>query len=276
VWWEEAVPSDNSPKMLKEIKTNWKEFEIIFRRSWKIKATMMSVAWMENNRLKLNESIAAFVTRVQNAVATTSRKALTNKANDVKEKDKPKWNDHTEKYLAAQAVYDARAVATPWTLAEKEAIEARNREFGQEQQEAARYECRRAMMSVITFEIVRQGLTNPLMRTEAAKVAGECISTDSFKEKLMQMEEVNQVKPKPASLHSRCEYINDVGDEFNMEEDGVNAVGKGKNKKKGKGKANNGHANTVDRPPPTPRSGASGTRPTCSWCKKLGHIYEQC
>jgi hypothetical protein len=31
-----------------------------------------------------------------------------------------------------------------------------------------------------------------------------------------------------------------------MEEDGVNAVGKGKNKKKGKGKANNGHANAVD------------------------------
>jgi hypothetical protein len=77
VWWEEAVPSDNSPKMLKEITTNWKEFEIIFRRAWKIKATMKSVAWMENNRQKSNESIAAFVTRVQNAVATTSREALT-------------------------------------------------------------------------------------------------------------------------------------------------------------------------------------------------------
>jgi hypothetical protein len=208
-------------------------------------------------------------------VATTSREALTNKANDVKEKDKPKWNDHTEKYLAAQAVYNARAVATPWTPAEKEAIEARNREFGQEQQEA-RYECRRTMTNVITLEIVRQGLTNPLMRTEAAKVAGECISTDSFKDKLRQIEEVNQAKPKPVSLHSRCEYINKVGDDSNMEEDGVNAVGTGKNKKKGKGKANNGHANAVDRPPPTPRSGAAGTRPTCSWCKKLGHTYEQC
>jgi hypothetical protein len=104
VWWEEAVPSDNSPKMLKEIMTNWKEFKIIFRRAWKIKATMTSLSWMENNRQKLNESIAAFVTRVQNAVATTSREALTNKANNVKEKDKPKWNNHTEKYLAAQAV----------------------------------------------------------------------------------------------------------------------------------------------------------------------------
>jgi hypothetical protein len=85
VWWEEAVPSDNSPKMLKEITTNWKKFEIIFRRAWKIKATMTSVWWMENNHQKWNESIAAFVTRVQNAVATTSKEALTNKANNVKE-----------------------------------------------------------------------------------------------------------------------------------------------------------------------------------------------
>jgi hypothetical protein len=84
VWWEEAIPSDNSPKMLKVITTNWKEFEILFRRAWKIKATMTSVSWMENNHQKPNESIAAFVTRVQNAVVTTSREALTNKANDCK------------------------------------------------------------------------------------------------------------------------------------------------------------------------------------------------
>jgi hypothetical protein len=186
-----------------------------------------------------------------------SREALTNKANNVTDKEEPKWNDHTEKYLAAQAVYNARAVATPWTPAEKEAIKARNREYGQEQQEAARYECRRTMTNVITFEIVRQGLNNPMMRTEAAKVAGKCILTDIFKEKLTQIEEVNQAKPKQMPLHSRSEYINKVGDDFNMEEDGVNAVGKGKNKKKGKGKANNGHANTVEKPPPTPRSGAA-------------------
>jgi hypothetical protein len=112
------------------------------------------------------------------------------------------------------------------------------------------------MTNVITFEIERQGLTNPLMRTEAAKVAGECISTDIFKEKLTQIEEVNQAKPKPTPLHS--------------------TLGKGKDKKKGKDKANNGQANTVEKPPPTPRSGAAGTRPTCSWCKKLGHTYKQC
>jgi hypothetical protein len=117
VWWEEAIPSDNSPKMLQVITTNWREFEIVFRGAWKIKATMTSVSWMENNRQKPNESITAFVTRVQNAVAMTSREALMNKAKDVKDKDEPKWNDHTKKYLAAQAVYDARAVAMPWTPA---------------------------------------------------------------------------------------------------------------------------------------------------------------
>jgi hypothetical protein len=137
-------------------------------------------------------------------------------------------------------------------------------EDGHEQQEAARYECRHTKTNVITFEIVRQGLTNPLMRTEAAKVAGKCILTDIFKEKLTQIKEVNQAKPKLTPLHSRSEYINKVGDDFNIEEDGVNAVGKGKNKKKGEGKANNGQANAVEKPPPTPRSGTAGTRPTCS------------
>jgi hypothetical protein len=223
---------------------------------------MTSVSWMENNRQKSNESIAAFVTCVQNAVAMTSREAITNKVNDVREEDEPKWTDHIEKYLAAQGVCNARAVGTPWTAAEKEAILARNLEYGHKQQEAARYECRRTMTDVITFEIVRQGLTNPLMRTEAAKVAGECTLTDIFEKKLTQIEEVNQAKPKPTSLHSRREYINEVGDDFNIEEDGVKAIGKGKNKKKGKGKANNGHANAVDKPPTAPRSGAPGTRPT--------------
>jgi hypothetical protein len=56
------------------------------------------------------------------------------------------------------------------------------------------------------------------MCTEAAKVAGECILTDIFKEKLMQIKEVNQAKPKQTPLHSRSEYINEVGDDFNIKE----------------------------------------------------------
>jgi hypothetical protein len=100
--------------------------------------------------------------------------------------------------------------------------------------------------------------------------------TDIFKEKLTQIEEVNQVKPKPMSLHSRSEYINEVGDDFNIEEEGVTRSAKGRIRKKGKDKANNGHANAVEKPPQAPRSGAAGTRPTCSWCKKLGHTFKQC
>jgi hypothetical protein len=56
----------------------------------------------------------------------------------------------------------------------------------------------------------------------------------------------------------------------------LNAIGKGKNEKKGNSKAKNRHTNAVDKPPPAPRPGATGTRPTCSWCKRLGHTYEQC
>jgi hypothetical protein len=31
--WEESLPSDNSPKRHKALTTNWKEFEIAFRRA---------------------------------------------------------------------------------------------------------------------------------------------------------------------------------------------------------------------------------------------------
>jgi hypothetical protein len=55
------------------------------------------------------------------------------------------------------------------------------------------------------------------------------------------------------SLHSRSKYINKVGDDINVDEDGVKAIVKGKNKKKQKGKAKNGHANAVDKPPTAPR-----------------------
>jgi hypothetical protein len=89
---------------------------------------MTSVLWMENNRQKPNKSIAAFVTQVQKAVASTSREAITNVANDVKEEDTPLWADRSDKFITAKAVFDARLVANPWTDAEKEAIKARNLE----------------------------------------------------------------------------------------------------------------------------------------------------
>jgi hypothetical protein len=134
------------------------------------------------------------------------------------------------------------------------------------------------MTNVITSEIVRQGLTNATRRMEAEKVSSECTSTDIFKEKLTQIEELLQAKSKSTPLTSRNEYINKVTKDFEGEDDSrnVNAVGNKKKEKKGKGKGNNGHANAVNKPPRAPRSGAAGTRPSCSWCKRLWHMYKQC
>jgi hypothetical protein len=49
------------------------------------------------------------------------------------------------KYLTAQTVFDDRAVERPWTDTEMEKINSRNNEYGWEQQQAARHECRHIM-----------------------------------------------------------------------------------------------------------------------------------
>jgi hypothetical protein len=269
VWWEEVIPSDNSPRKLKEVTTSWEQFETFFRQAWIIEATLPAQSWWDNNPRRPNKSFAAFVTRVEDAVATTGREAIANTANHVKEEDEPPWtdrtgrgiaaqpacnpksvahqrphksitafvtrveiavatksreeishrknyvkeednplwNDWTKKYIAAQAVFDARAVARPWTDVEKETIAARNQEYGREQQQAAMYECRHIMTNVVTFEIVRKGLSDPLMCTVATQIAGECTSTDIFKEKLTQIEKVNQTMPEPTKRASTAKMM---------------------------------------------------------------------
>jgi hypothetical protein len=92
---------------------------------------------------RTHESIAAFVRRVQIAVATTSREAISHTENYVKEEDNPLWNDRTEKYIAAWAIFNTRDVARPWTDTEKETIAARNQEYRREQQQETMYKCRR-------------------------------------------------------------------------------------------------------------------------------------
>jgi hypothetical protein len=88
-------------------------------------------------------------------------------------------------------------VERPWTDRELTKIAARNDKYGREQQQAARYECRRIMTTVVTCEIVKNGLSNPLMRKVATKIAEECTSTDGFKGKLTQIEDFNQqAKPQ--------------------------------------------------------------------------------
>jgi hypothetical protein len=49
VWWQEVVPSDNSPKQLKKIKTSWEQFKRIFRQAWIIEMTLPPQAWLDNN-----------------------------------------------------------------------------------------------------------------------------------------------------------------------------------------------------------------------------------
>jgi hypothetical protein len=111
VWWEEAIPSDNSPKMLRVITTSWKEFEILFRRAWKIKATMTSVSWMENAKSQMRAS------QPLSPVSRTQLQQLAGKHSLTRQTTSKKKTNRsittTPKYLAAQAVYDARAVATP-------------------------------------------------------------------------------------------------------------------------------------------------------------------
>jgi hypothetical protein len=76
-------------------------------------------------------------------------------------------------------------------------IASRNNKYRREQQQAARYECRRIMTTVVTCKIVKNGLIEPLMRKVATKIAEECNSTDGFKAKLTQIEEFNQwAKPQ--------------------------------------------------------------------------------
>jgi hypothetical protein len=62
---------------------------------------------------KPQESIAAYVTQVQMAFATTSGEAMAYTGDFVKDSNTPRWNNRTKKYITAQAVFDARAVARP-------------------------------------------------------------------------------------------------------------------------------------------------------------------
>jgi hypothetical protein len=84
-----------------------------------------------------------------------------------------------------------------WKDREQAKNNSRNNKYGREQQQAARYECRRIMTTVVTCKIVKNGLSDPVMRKVAAKIAEECTSTDGFKAKLTQIKNFNQqAKPK--------------------------------------------------------------------------------
>jgi hypothetical protein len=164
VWWQEVVPSDNSPKQLKKINTSRERFERIFGQAWIIETTPPPQAWLDYNPQKQEESlvdyitrvqeaslpaamaerankgapkhkgkeveppgndyvkggiatfdqkgvapqkpqetIAAYVTRVQMAVTTTSGEAIAYTGNFVKDSNTPRWNNRTAKYGGADS-----------------------------------------------------------------------------------------------------------------------------------------------------------------------------
>jgi hypothetical protein len=62
------------------------------------------------------------------------------------------------------------------------------------------------MTTVVTCEIVKNGLRDPVMRKVATKIAEECTSTDGFKAKLTQIKNFNQqAKPKKNKTHGICQ-----------------------------------------------------------------------
>jgi hypothetical protein len=67
VWWQEVVPSDNSPKQLRKINTSWERFEGVFRRAWIIETTLPPQAWLDDNPQNQDESLVDYITRVQEA-----------------------------------------------------------------------------------------------------------------------------------------------------------------------------------------------------------------
>jgi hypothetical protein len=151
---------------------------------------------------KPQETIAAYVTRVQMAVATTSGEAIAYTGNVKQDSNTPRWNNRASaKCITAQAVFNKRAVERPWTDGELSKIAGRNDEYGREQQQAAKYKCRRIMTTVVTCKIVKNGLSDPLMRKVATKIAEECTSTEGFKAKLTQIEDFNQrAKPQTPGI----------------------------------------------------------------------------
>jgi hypothetical protein len=105
------------------------------------------------------------------------------------------------------------------------------------------------MTNVLTFEIVRKGLRDLLMHTVASQIAGECTSTDILKEKLTQIEVVNQTTPEPTRRPATAKMMQNLM----------------RNKcftcKKLRHMSEHCHI---------------FAKQTCNWCRKRGHTEETC
>jgi hypothetical protein len=99
VWWQEVVPSDNSPKQLKKINTSWERFERVFRRAWIIITTLPPQSWLDENPQNQDESLVDYITRVQEASlglpAAMAKIEIKGAPKHRGKEDEPPGNDHT-------------------------------------------------------------------------------------------------------------------------------------------------------------------------------------
>jgi hypothetical protein len=102
VWWQEVVPSYNSPKQLKKINTSWDRFERIFRRAWIIETTLPPQAWLDNNPQKQEESLVDHITRVQEASlpSAMAERAIKGAPKHKGEEGEPPGKDHVNGGIA--------------------------------------------------------------------------------------------------------------------------------------------------------------------------------
>jgi hypothetical protein len=225
------------------------------------------------------ETIAAYVTRVQMAVATTSGEALAYTGNFVKDSNTPHWNNRTAKYITAQAVFDARAVERPWTDRELAKIASRNNKYGREQLQAARYECRRIMTTVVTCKIVKNGLSDPLMRKVATKIAEECTSTVGFKAKLTQIEDFNQrAKPQKWKTPAMIQKAHTTITQYAIEKATLRGIEEGREMQKTQNAIEKATLRGIEERREMQKQ---QRRLTCQGCKQrgnnyIGHTDKQC
>jgi hypothetical protein len=121
VWWQEVVPSDNSPKQLKKINTSWERFERIFRRAWIIEKTLPPQSWLDNNPQKQDESLVDYITRVQEASlpAAMAERAIKGAPKHKGEEGEPSGNDHVKGGITT---FDQKGVAPQKTTRDHRSI----------------------------------------------------------------------------------------------------------------------------------------------------------
>jgi hypothetical protein len=124
------------------------------------------------------------------------------------------------------------------------------------------------MTTVVTCEIVKNGLSNPLMRKVATKIAEECTSTDGFKEKLTQMKDFNKrAKPKKNKTQGISQEAHATITQYAIDKATQQGIREGRELQKTE------HKQAIQRGIKEQRERQKQKRRlTCQKCKQLGKI----